>query len=54
MCRFYIEVLEGDPELQVPVRDMISTVIHMEGIIADAAARKLTGNIINPRYLGFR
>jgi hypothetical protein len=52
MCRFYIEVLEGDPELRVPVRDLISTVIHMEGIIADAAARKLTGNIINPEVLG--
>jgi len=52
MCRFYIEVLEGDPELRVPVRDMISTVIHMEGIIADAAASKLTGNIINPEVLG--
>ncbi|RJQ13658.1 MAG: hypothetical protein C4560_13750 [Nitrospiraceae bacterium] len=52
MCRFYIEVLEGDPELRAPVRDLISTVIHMEGIITDAAARKLTGGILNPEALG--
>jgi hypothetical protein len=52
MCRFYIEVLEGDSELRVPAGDMVSTVIHMEGIIADAAAKKLTGNIINPEVLG--
>ncbi len=52
MCSFYIEVLNGDPELRVPAGDLISTVIHMEGIIADAAARKLAGNIINPETLG--
>jgi hypothetical protein len=52
MCSFNIEVLEGDHELLVPVRDLISTVIHMEGIIADTATKKLTGNIINPDVLG--
>lgn len=52
ICSFYLEVLNGDPELQVPARDLISTVIHMEGIVSDAAARKLTGNIINPGALG--
>jgi hypothetical protein len=52
MCRFYVEVLEGDPELRVPARDLVSTVIHMEGIIADAAARELTSNIIDPEVLG--
>lgn len=52
MCRFYLEVLDGDPELRIPAGDLINAVIHMEGVIADVSAKKLTVNIIDPDVLG--
>lgn len=51
MCRFYIEVLDGDPDVKLPRKDLLGGLITMEDLITSHVIRSLERELYNPDWI---
>jgi hypothetical protein len=51
MCRFYIEVLDGNPDVRLPRKDLLGGLIMMEDMISFYVVKSLEQEIYNPDWI---
>lgn len=51
MCRFYIEVLDGNPDVSLPRKDLLGSLITMEEMISSCVVKFLERETYNPDWI---